>query len=240
MDLYDEIIEKCREMTEGCENKKSFQRSEIISWNCGCEQEIILKNDMAYELGGSMLPAVSMLAFTSDIDIEDEVMVIGSDLSEIKADVPYARITLLKIDDSKWSDNQKAYSAMQRIDYTRYHVYPEGFMMRISTSASREPVRVSRKAVEKGMDFKSVGGAFIDAYHKHRDVIAVKIIFVTDKDFPYQKLSEYAEMTNKITKSLDSIFNKLVMDCRSCNLKPVCDEVEGMRELHKTYAHKNA
>ena len=238
MNLYDEIIEKCQKMTKVCVNAKTFNKSEIVSWNCGTEQEIILKKDMAYELGGTTLPAVSMLAFTSDLDIEDEVVVIGSDLSEIKADVPYARIALLKIDDSKWDDNQKAYSAMQRIDYTRYHVFPEGFMMRISTSASREPVRIGRKSVENGKDFKSIGGALIDAYHKHKDVLAVKIIFITDTDFPYQELSAYADMTNKITKSLDSIFGSLVMDCRSCGLKPVCDEVEGMRELHKTYAEK--
>ena len=238
MNLYDEMIVKCQEMTNRCANAKTHCKSDITSWPCENEQEIILKKDMAYELGGTMQPAVSMLAFTSDLEIKDEVAVIGRDLSEIKEDVPYARITLLKIDDSKWSDNQKAYRAMQRIDYTRYHVYPEGFMMRISTSASREPVRISRKSVENGMDFKSIGGTFIDAYHKHKDVVAVKVIFVTDSEFPYQKLSAYADMTNKITMSLDSIYHNLVMDCRSCGLKPVCDEVEGMRELHKTYAEK--
>lgn len=34
---------------------------------------------MAYELGGMMMPAVSALAFTSDIDFEDEVVVVGDE-----------------------------------------------------------------------------------------------------------------------------------------------------------------
>ena len=59
------------------------------------------------------------------------------------------------------------------------------------------------------------------------------IIGDANKDFPYDKLAQYASSMEDITKSLDKIFNNLVMDCRSCNLKPVCDEVEGMRELHK-------
>ncbi len=238
MNLYDDIIIKCNEIIEPNEKVRHFKKKEILSWKSEKEQEIILKNDMAYELGGTMLPAVSMSAFTSEIKFEDEVVVIGEDLSEIKSDVPYARITILNIDDSGWTDNQKAYSAMQRIDYTRYHVYPHGFMMRISTSVSREPVRVSKEAIKAGMDFKSVGGTLIDAYHRHMDVQSVRIIFITDVKFPYQKLSEYADTAGKITKSLNSIFNSLLMDCKSCSLKPVCDEVEGMRELHKTYAER--
>ena len=232
MKLYDDIINKCLNLLENT-NMTTYKKKDISSWDIEDEQKIILRSDMAYELGGMMMPAVSALAFTSDIDFEDEVVVVGDDISEIKSDTPYARVTMLKIDDSEWTDNQKAYSAMQRIDYTRYHVYPKGFMMRISTSTSREPVRISRQEVDFGLNFAAVGGTFIDAYHKHKEVKAVKIIFITNKDFPYDKLAQYASSMEDITKSLDKIFNNLVMDCRSCNLKPVCDEVEGMRELHK-------
>lgn len=239
MNLYDDIIIKCNELIESNKSVRHFKKKDITSWKSEKEQEFILKNDMAYELGGTMFPALSMLAFTSDMKAEDEVVVVGKDLSEIKSDVPYARITFLSIDDSGWTDNQKAYSAMRRIDYTRYHVYPHGFMMRISTSASREPVRVSKEAIAEGLDFKSVGGTLIDAYHKHEDVKAVRIIFITDDNFPYQKLSEYAHTDAAITKSLNTIFNSLLMDCKSCSQKSVCDEVEGMRDLHKTYLDKS-
>lgn len=150
-EAYDDIINKCLNLLENT-NMTTYKKKDISSWDIEDEHKIILRSDMAYDLGGMMMPAVSALAYFC-IDFEDEVVVVGDDISEIKSDTPYARVTMLKIDDSEWTDNQKAYSAMQRIDYTRYHVYPKGFMMRISTSTSREPVRISRQEVDFGLNF---------------------------------------------------------------------------------------
>ena len=61
----------------------------------------------------------------------------------------------------------------------------------------------------------------------------MKLIFVTAADFPYEELARLAHQGEQITKSMNHIFNNLVMDCSACNLKPVCDEVEGLRELHQ-------
>ena len=38
-----------------------------------------------------------------------------------------------------------------------------------------------------------------------------------------------------ITMSLSKILEGMPTDCGSCNLKPICGEVEGMRELHFGY-----
>lgn len=123
---------------------------------------------------------------------------------------------------------------MQKIDYTRYHVYPEGFMMRISTSAKREPVRISSEALRKGLDFQKVGNLFIKAYLKQPYVKGVKVIFITDENFDYEKLEKYAGKMETVTDSLNKILKDFVMDCTICNLKPVCDEVEGLRQYHKS------
>lgn len=235
MNLYDDLIHECMDLTQKSQTVRQFKKKEIASWESEDEQNLILRGDMLYELGGGMLPAVSMLAFTSQLEMEDEVVVIGEDLDTIKKDTPYARITLLKVDDSLWTDNQKASRAMRRIGYTKYHIYPKGFMMRISTSAAREPVRIGKEAVKQGLNFSRVGGTFIDAYHEHAEVQAVKIIFITDPDFPYRQLETYADKANKITKSLDTILDNLLMDCRSCAQKPICDEVDGLRKFHQTH-----
>lgn len=233
MKLYDKIINDSLMLLENSGRFIKINNDKNINWELEKEQKIIFQKDMYYELGGAGLPAVNGIAFTSKIDFEDSIYLCGEDLNQIEEDCPYARITIINVDDNAWIDNQKAYNAMQRIDYTRYHVYPKGFMMRISTATGREPVRISREAIENGLDFQKVGSLFINAYHKHREVNAVKLIFITDRKFPYSKLVEKTDKMEEITNSLDKIFNNLVMDCRSCNLKPVCDEVEGMRELHK-------
>lgn len=230
MELYDKIINEILELIEEAGGKTRLDLNE--KWVNEKEQKLIFKKDMAYELGGGLLPAISGLAFSSTMNFSDEIWLCGENLDRLKKDSPYARLTVLNVDDSGWSDSQRAYSAMQRIDYTRYHVYPRGFMMRISTSEGREPVRVSREAIDSGLNFQKVGRLFIDAYHRQKEVKGVKVIFITDSNFPYEILSKKVRAMETITKSLDKIFNNLVMDCRSCNLKPVCDEVEGMRQLH--------
>ena len=246
MTVYDGVIGECEEMLESFEavsgKRLSLERGR--SWQQEESGKIIMRDETVCELGGGVMPAPSGIAFTSgniadesgtdsdDACGEDEIWLYGPDLPELTGNVPYARLTFLQVDDSGWGDNAKAYEAMRRIDYTRYHVYPRGYMMRVSVAESREPVRVSGRAVEEGLDFAVVGGMLADAYHIHPEVRKVKIIFITAPDFNYDLIVPKVEKMGKITRSLDKIFDNLIMDCRSCNLKPVCDEVEGMRELH--------
>ncbi len=73
---------------------------------------------------------------------------------------------------------------------------------------------------------------FIEGYHREGHVEAVKIIFITLPEFPYEALQDYMNKSEKITNSLNHIFTNINMDCGSCGFKNVCDEVEGLRELH--------
>lgn len=232
MKLYDTLIQESLEMVEKAGVQRLSLSGDLPLWETEKEQRLIFQKDMAYELGGSGLPAVSGLAFTSRPAACDEILLCGPDLPRLQTDSPYARLTLIHMDDGDFQDSQRAYQLLRRIEYTRYHVYPRGFMMRISTSAGREPVRVSREALRDGLDFARVGQLFLRAYHEHPQVRAVKLLFITAPDFPYERLAEKTSKMEAVTGSLDQIFHNLVMDCRSCSLKPVCDEVEGLRELH--------
>lgn len=232
MNLYDNLIQESLNLVDEAALRPLPLSNGQSLWEAEREQQLIFQKDTAYELGGSGLPAVSALAFTSQPAEADRLLLYGPDLSQLQVDSPYARLTILHIDDRDWSSDQQAYQLLRRMEYTRYHVYPQGFMIRISTSAGREPVRVSRKALQKGLDFAQVGQLFLDAYHKHPQVQAATLLFVTAPNFPYECLAQKAAKMEAVTSSLDQIFNHLVMDCRSCSLKPVCDEVEGLRELH--------
>lgn len=259
MKLYDKLISQALQLiadcAEGCaaaeagiyESEQRSGRERLIRGQCegkACRDsgdfDLILKSDMAYELGGGTLPAVSGLMFTSDHSFvpEDEIWRLGPDLSEIREDVPYARLTLIRVSEGCFAGDEQAYSDLRKMEYTRYHVNPEGYMMRISTASEREPVRISKKALAEGLSFERVGRSFIKGYHGHPKVEAVKLIFVTAAGFPYDRLGELAHQGEQITKSLNHIFNNLVMDCTACNLKPVCDEVEGLRELHQASLEK--
>jgi hypothetical protein len=72
----------------------------------------------------------------------------------------------------------------------------------------------------------------LDGYHKDPKVLAVKLIFITLPDFPYEVLNEKIERIEKVTESLNHILKNIKMDCSVCGFKNVCDEVEGLKELH--------
>ena len=59
----------------------------------------------------------------------------------------------------------------------------------------------------------------------------VRLIFATDPP-ALKELIANARQVDAITKTLTHILDGLPTDCGHCTLKPVCDEVEGMRELH--------
>lgn len=232
MKLYDGVIARCSAMLQPFSCRHYEGSLKVKLWERESEQRILFKKDMAYELGGGNLPAYSGVAFTSDEAVKDEIIVYGPDLPQLKKDSPYARLTILRVDDSSWKDNEQAYRVMRRLDYTRFHIFPKGFMMRISAAANREPVRVGRAELQAGLNFEQVGRLFLEAYHEHPEVLGAKIIFITDKNFPYDKFGEEVQKMDSIAESMNEIFNNLIMDCAACRLKPVCDEVEGMRELH--------
>ena len=129
-------------------------------------------------------------------------------------------------------DDNALYASMRATDYVRYHAFLKGYMMRISAVREREPVRVSKEAVSHGINFAAVGHGLINAYRKRPEVEAVSIYFVTEQDIDYIFLKSEAHRCEQITDSLNNIFNGLTMDCSTCSSRELCDEIDGLRQLH--------
>lgn len=233
MDLYNSFIQDT-EATLGAPRAK-WAYAERNAWKDTGESELVLMRDAAFELGGSGKSAVNFTCVTSDTNLinTDEVLLYGSDLKEIKGDVPFARIVILGVD-GIGGDEQEAYNAIRNMEFVKYHVFPEGYMMRVSPESSREQIRVSKKAVKKGISFQSVGCDFIKQYKKNPQIKHVRVIFITDPNVDYKKLLETAGKVNDVTKTMNTILEGLPedVDCAHCSFKPVCDEVEGLKELH--------
>lgn len=228
MKLYDECFSGVDELLQHYPAKTL----ELVhaNWKDVGGNQIILRKDTAYELGGGTLPAVSSVAFTDSTDLvaEDSVLLIGDDLPLIKKDTPFARIALIRVNEAAMGNGDALYQAIRKIEYARYHVNPEGYMMRISAFTHREAVRVSRKALNKGLDFAKVGKLLIEEYKKRAPVEAVQLLFVTAPDFPYERLRAIMEKSESITTALDHLLKNIKMDCQTCSLKTVCEEVEAL------------
>ena len=233
MDIYDGEIRKLISMLESHVVKRLPLQKE---WEMTEKENLILKSEMAYELGGGSNQAVSSIAFTQDEKLvpENAVYLVGDDLCNIRNDISYARITLIRLDREyiKNHDDNALYASMRATDYVRYHAFPKGYMMRISAVREREPVRVSNEAVSHGINFAAVGQGLINAYRKRPEVEAVSIYFVTEQDIDYTFLKSEAHRCEQITDSLNNIFNGLTMDCSTCSSRELCDEIDGLRQLH--------
>ena len=105
-------------------------------------------------------------------------------------------------------------------------------MMRCTSDSHKESVRISKTALREGLSFKKAGELLIKQYTENPAVKAVKVIFVTEKGAPYKELEAVSKKNYEITEALNHIMNNINFDCDSCKLKKICDEVEGMRELH--------
>lgn len=192
---------------------------------------LILLKDTAFELGGSDNACVSATVVTDAIPLKNQVVVIGKELKDITKDCNYAKIVLISLDDAP-DDEQGIFDLVKSLEYAKYKENVDGVMMRASTMLNREQVRVSKCAIKQGMSFEKLGATTIKTYLSKPFVKAVTVIFVADSDVDFGTLQEFSAHTKEILKAFNHILDNVLVDCAHCNLKAICDEVEGMKELH--------
>ena len=235
MQLYDNIIKDVYGRLLPLPAKR-FSYNASRAWKDSGESELVMLRDSAFELGGDNRPAVNFSCVTSDASLVtgDEILVIGRDLPQIDSAVSFARLAFILIDDIEveGDNTEPLFRAIQDIDFVKYHVFPKGYMVRTSSESNREQVRISKAAMKQGINFEQVGCDYIRCYHQNPNIKAVKLVFIADADVDLKALAKDARSVHDITLTLSKILEGMPTDCSHCNLKPVCDEVEGMRELH--------
>lgn len=223
MEFFDALIS---DFTALCKNgtaaEFTYDKSKVCEENS--YSKVILQRDTACELDGTGVNLVT------GKPVSDEIVLIGKDIDALRGKDPFARVCIVQLEDT--ADEQQLYSLIRKVEYIKYHFFPEGYMIRSSSRNHKEGIRISKKAQKKGLSFEHIGNLLINKYKQNPAVKGVKVIFITDPSFGFETLTELAQKSNRITETLNHIINSVKFDCDSCNLKPICDEVEGMKELH--------
>ena len=225
MRLYNNLIN---------EIKSSLNDSVILpesknSLNVSNKNSVIFLSDTAFELGGSQKPCVSTLAVSSDMTFSNSVFLQGNDLNEIKTDSPFGKFVFIEVED--FPDEQDTFNKIKELEALRYHLSVDGFMTRASALNMREQIRVSKKAIKSGVTFSDYGNALLKEYLKFPYVKSAELYFVTDFN-DFEKFNSVAKKISQTTSALNHIFDNVMFDCSTCNLKEICDEVDGLKELH--------
>lgn len=221
MKFFDPLIEEAENLVSSLP-QKSYLLSD--AWTDAGANQVIMRRDTAAELDG-----VGFNLVTSD-KIGDEIIVVGDDLGKISGERRFARIAIIEIDSTE--DEQAAYKLIKKIEYVKYHCFPDGYMVRSTSRSHKEAVRISKQAVSGGISFQSVGSLLIKKYKEIPAVRGVKLIFITNPDADFEKAEKIAAKSHEIAETLNHVMNSINFDCDTCNLKAICDEVEGMKELH--------
>ena len=232
MELYNSLFHDTSALLEkGRATEWKYSAADV--WKELPNSELVLQKDAAYELGASGRGSANYVLFTSSSELvsEDKILLYGPDIGEIRGDCDFARIVLLRVgvlDD----DDEKVYRTLKDIEFAKYRVNLEGYMVRMSPESYREQVRVSRQAVRKGVSFRNIGASYIKAYKQDENVLNATVIFLTAPSFDYGAMKDIAKKAVDVTGTLTHILEGLPTDCSVCALKGICDEVEGMREMH--------
>lgn len=224
MRLYNNLINAIKSILNGSNVVLSENNLNVSNKN-----SVIFLSDTAFELGGNQKPCVSSLAVSSDIKFSNSVFLQGNDLDEIKTDSPFGKFVFIQIED--YENEQETFDKIKELEALRYHLSVDGFMTRASALNMREQIRVSKKAIKSGVKFGDYGNALLNEYLKFSYVKSAEIYFITDFD-DFEKLNSVAKKISQTTSALNHIFDNVMFDCSTCNLKEICDEVDGLKELH--------
>ena len=124
MELYNSLIKDTRALLEKG-SPKAWDYDARKTWKDIGSSELVLQKDAAFELGASGRGSANYVLFTSNPELvnKDQVLLYGQDLREIKGDVDFARIVLLRVgvlDD----DDEQVYRILKDIEFEigRAHV----------------------------------------------------------------------------------------------------------------------
>ncbi len=224
MKLYNNLINDIK-----CSLKTAKPLSSNKVLNTSDKSSVIFLSDTAFELGGSQKPCVSSLAVSNDLNFSNSVYLSGSDLDKIKSDSPFGKFVFIQIEN--FENEQDTFNKIKELESLRYRLNVDGFMTRASALNMREQIRVCKKTISSGITFGDYGNALLREYLKFSYVKSAEIYFVTASD-DFETLNGVAKRISQTTSALNHIFDNVMFDCSTCNLKEICDEVDGLKELH--------
>ena len=203
---------------------------------------IILKEDTAVELGNPSVASCAFILWPSNPTLvrDGRITLIGPDIPEsLGRSLPFAQILIVhgrELKDQHHLVLEQPYAISNQI---------EGYMVRLAPQRQRMWTRVSKKVVERGFSFETLGRAIMAIYKSELPVIeTVEVLFITSSKEDVEALESLAREIQRIKDStLSSRFiatddgsyecTSEYLDCRDCPDQVVCDDIRDLVRLKR-------
>lgn len=200
---------------------------------------IILRGDTFMELGSPDAGSCAFPVWTDNPSLinDGRITLIGPDIPESQGASPsFGQVVLAG--GKELSDQE--HPALEQSQYISDQI--EGYM--IKSTPGRMWSRVSKNAVEKGLNFEMLGRALMAIFKTEVPRIqAMEIVFITSGKEDLKRLDDIAQQVQKISKDIvreiwlakgyDILECTLGWDCSTCDDKSVCDEIREVLKVRK-------
>lgn len=243
MNIFDKYILQILDRCASEHIEKTELKGHI--WEIMQKNAFLMERDTAIELGGYPRESINIIVPSSKLpelfaQAKKEkalfpaagIFCIGDPnlLQSNETHISFGKIVLLETEelpDDEW------YEFTQAELLTDTGIRMRDVMLRQSPSHYNINLRVGKEAIRKGFDLPVMGATIHQAFQQMEYVKSVTVLLIIGESRLYKDLLGTAEKIKEVTLTFNHIFDGIDMDCGHCDLSDVCNEVEGMRELHK-------
>lgn len=216
---------------------REFEVSETICWPAAGVRDIILKPDLALELGNPEGASVSFISWTGDHHLVNDgrISLVGPDIPEAAGkNLPFGKIVILGVEGF---DEKNAYDRNRELHLCKFDLSLKGYMIRAASIYMAEWCRISKEALRDQFSLRLLGSALIREYKKLDYVKSVEVIFVTSSNDDVNELFELGNRSARIISAMSKMVNEMSYDCSECEYQDLCEEAEELRKLRTELAN---
>ncbi len=240
MEFLTDMIDEVHDFFGGLKNFGEF--SEFVCdaparWPAARQGDIIMKTETAIELGHPSEESCSFFLWTNDLErIKDcRISLAGPDLGNTNRDrLPFAKVVMIG---GHGFDEKTSYDRFHEMDSLRYDVALKGYMMRSVSQYMREWSRISKEALKNNFSISFMGSALIHKLKELDYVDKVELVYVTSSTADVRRLKTTGDRVTDYISTLRKVMTDSELDCTCCEFQNICEEVEELRDIHKSNQH---
>lgn len=217
------------------------------TWQIQEKNTFLMERDTAVELGGYPRESINLILPSSELrgrlgteqkEMSAEGVYCIGDPKALDGANPHISFGKIVLIETEAISDDELYDFTQKELLTDARICMRDVMLRQSPTHYHINLRVGKAAFAAGFDAAMLGWTVYEAFCRMEKVKSVTVILILGENELYKELLGIAEKVKEVTLTLNHIFDGIEMDCGHCEQNEICNEIEGMRALHRKKLQK--